>query len=168
MLYGRGNATGTGCSVGLVLAVVQLWNGKTGALGPYGATVMGRADAWLCSVLCVCERENTREGQSSVRAAERRCSRAASRTLAPARCATTEKQLSRGWRRTAAGRWRLVCAPLDRTVGEAQGSICGPACPVIPSPKSESHMRASSCQPQCSPQLQTARGGLVTPHEAPG
>ncbi len=32
---------------------------------------------------------------------------------------------------------RLVCAPLDRTVGEAQGSICGPACPVlsqVPSP----------------------------------
>ncbi len=25
------------------------------------------------------------------------------------------------------------CAPLDRTVSEAQGSLCGPACPVIPS-----------------------------------
>ncbi len=29
----------------------------------------------------------------------------------------------------------LVCAPLDRMVGEAQGSICGPACPVTPSSK---------------------------------
>ena len=40
-------------SVGLVLAAVQLQNGKTGALGPYGATLLGRADAWLCSVLCL-------------------------------------------------------------------------------------------------------------------
>jgi hypothetical protein len=39
--------------VGLVLAAVQLQNGKTGALGPYGATLLGRADAWLCSVLSV-------------------------------------------------------------------------------------------------------------------
>jgi hypothetical protein len=35
------------------------------------------------------ERENTREGQASVCAAEKRCGRAASRTRAPARCATT-------------------------------------------------------------------------------
>ncbi len=39
--------------MGLVLAAVQLQNGKTGALGPYGATLLGRADAWLCSVLFV-------------------------------------------------------------------------------------------------------------------
>jgi hypothetical protein len=39
-----------------------------------------------------------------VRAEERRCSRAAPRTREPARCATTDKQLSGGWRRTAAVR----------------------------------------------------------------
>jgi hypothetical protein len=43
---------------------------------------------------CLREREKTREGQASVRAAERRCSRAAPRTRSPARCATTEKQLA--------------------------------------------------------------------------
>jgi hypothetical protein len=49
-VHGRGNATGTGVSVGLVLAVVQLQNVKAGALGPDGATLLGRAAAWLCSV----------------------------------------------------------------------------------------------------------------------
>jgi hypothetical protein len=48
----------------------------------------------LPSTSCLREKEKTREGQASVRAAERRCGRAASRTRAPARCATTEKQLS--------------------------------------------------------------------------
>ncbi len=49
------------------------------------------------------ETEKTRECQASVRVEERRCRRAAPRTRAPARCATAEKQLSWGWRRTAAG-----------------------------------------------------------------
>ncbi len=55
-VHGRGNATWHRRSVGLVLAVAQLQNGKTGALGPYGANLLGRADAWLCSVLCLRER----------------------------------------------------------------------------------------------------------------
>ncbi len=63
--------------MGPVLAVVQLQNGKTGALGPDGATLLARADAWLCSVLSV----------------------------------------------------RLLTVRLAK-------HRCGPACPVIPSPKS--------------------------------
>jgi hypothetical protein len=45
----------------------------------------------VLAMCCLRERENPRECQASVRAAERRCSRAAPRTRAPARCATTEK-----------------------------------------------------------------------------